>query len=1089
MRAAHLRHRRHLCRLAALVSIGVVASLLVPIASAGAEQEPADLDVTRYGGADRYATSLLIAEAVAAEAGGTLEHVVMVSGRNWTDAVVAAPLAGSLRAAVLATPPDELRADAAAFLERTGVSTVRLIGANSDTAGVGPTVVSGLNRLGITTIRASNSDQYTTAALVARTMGTPGDMGDLGSTAVVASGEVFADALVAGAFAARGRHPVLLTPAHELHDGAAAYLRDQHVEHVVLMGGTAALSADIEASIRALGIDVTRLAGTTRYDTAVKAAELTTGRYGDDCFSTRRAGLARARVPFDSFSAGPLLGRLCAPLLLADPGSVPDDTATYLDRIRQSAAEAGYDSIDVRVFGGDAAVSQAAINQYISGTTGPVNPLGSEGIATDTNAGEAQPRRACIDQLGDEAFSLFGEVRTWGAIWSPDCTKIAYLGLPDDGPGGFFISNVDGTDPVRILEGGVEGPVWSPDGTRFAFARYAGRIHNNDPVKHIFVVNTDGSDLTQLTSGNFLDVSPTWSPDSRRIAFARRNLDAPEAPQNREDRYIAVMDADGKNLTALTRGGTAESSPAWSPDGSAIAYDSDGTMWIMDTDGRNPRHIPVANASRGYSWSPDGTALAYVSREWLNDPDVDGGVVIQNGITIISLDGQSTAHAVTYSGPPVSDTSMGTFTLVRTPQWAPDGRSILFERNTHQGDMWRTYVVPVPDLAILEVATDCRPTGSPYESVGFPRPRGHPSTVGTLRVAVLFMDFPDARAAYSTEEELARGDLATTEEFIESVSYGRLDVEFFPLHRWLRAPSNSEAYSFYDDSIKDAEISEVAVSLASRDVDFGEIDAIVTILPSSHFVGARTVGRVRVGTEDERRIASVVNISPAESRPREWGRYLVPLSLQWFGVPYLGDYGALGAPDSQVERPRLPAGHHWHHLRIGTQGLSASFPSPSTAFYGDFWEPPGWTRWQLDWIRSSQIACVNQPEATVELSPLAGTGEGTVMAAVPAAHNAIIVIESRRRIGYDSLSRAHRDAVAAGLLHPDLVGDRVLVYTVDPTLRGGRRPIKFVTDNGFGYLDRYPFLTVGESVSVAGYTITVVADDGDAHAVSIAKSN
>ena len=49
-------------------------------------------------------------------------------------------------------------------------------------------------------------------------------MGDLGRTAVIASGEVFADALVAGPFAARGIHPVLLTPPSELHADVVAYL-------------------------------------------------------------------------------------------------------------------------------------------------------------------------------------------------------------------------------------------------------------------------------------------------------------------------------------------------------------------------------------------------------------------------------------------------------------------------------------------------------------------------------------------------------------------------------------------------------------------------------------------------------------------------------------------------------------------------------------------------------------------------------------------------------------------------------------------------------------------------------------------------
>ncbi|WP_419921738.1 cell wall-binding repeat-containing protein [Candidatus Poriferisodalis sp.] len=76
----------------------------------------------RDSGSDRYSTSLLIAEAVAADAGGSLEWVVLVSGERWTDAVVAAPVAGALGAPVLMTPPGELRADALEFLNRAGAS-------------------------------------------------------------------------------------------------------------------------------------------------------------------------------------------------------------------------------------------------------------------------------------------------------------------------------------------------------------------------------------------------------------------------------------------------------------------------------------------------------------------------------------------------------------------------------------------------------------------------------------------------------------------------------------------------------------------------------------------------------------------------------------------------------------------------------------------------------------------------------------------------------------------------------------------------------------------------------------------------------
>ena len=84
----------HRCMLTIVLAVAMASAVLVPVVTVGASQRPADLDASRYGGADRYATSLLVAEAVAAHAGGSLDSVVLVSGRNWTDAVGAAPLAG-----------------------------------------------------------------------------------------------------------------------------------------------------------------------------------------------------------------------------------------------------------------------------------------------------------------------------------------------------------------------------------------------------------------------------------------------------------------------------------------------------------------------------------------------------------------------------------------------------------------------------------------------------------------------------------------------------------------------------------------------------------------------------------------------------------------------------------------------------------------------------------------------------------------------------------------------------------------------------------------------------------------------------------
>ena len=58
------------------------------------------------------------------------------------------------------------------------------------------------------------------------------------------------------------------------------------------------------------------------------------------------------------------------------------------------------------------------------------------------------------------------------------------------------------------------------------------------------------------------------------------------------------------------------------------------------------------------------------------------------------------------------------------------------------------------------------------------------------------------------------------------------------------------------------------------------------------------------------------------------------------------------------------------------------------------------------------------------------------------------------------------------------------MYTVDASLPTGELPLKIAGDTGNGQVDDYPVLAVGQSVTVRGYTVTVVADDGDTHTVT-----
>ncbi len=262
-------------------------------------------------------------------------------------------------------------------------------------------VTDDLEHAGFYVERVSGNDQYRTGVAAAQRLGGAGDLARFGPTAIIASGEVFADALVAGPLAARNRIPLLLTPKAGLHPDVAEYLTDAQVKRVVLMGGTAALSAEVQTGIEALGITVDHIAGVTRFETATMFADYA-AQHGGECWAEDQVGLARAFLPFDSFSAAPLLAQLCAPAVLTDPAEIPDTTLEFLNEARR-----GQDRITLRVFGGNAAVSQDSIDTYLN----VIEPT-SDGNYKNRSENSVLPAtdRYFIDH--DEVSSLFPDCPT-----------------------------------------------------------------------------------------------------------------------------------------------------------------------------------------------------------------------------------------------------------------------------------------------------------------------------------------------------------------------------------------------------------------------------------------------------------------------------------------------------------------------------------------------------------------------------------------------------------------------------------------------------------------------------------------------------
>ena len=141
-------------------------------------------------------------------------------------------------------------------------------------------------------------------------------------------------------------------------------------------------------------------------------------------------------------------------------------------------------------------------------------------------------------------------------------------------------------------------------------------------------------------------------------------------------------------------------------------------------------------------------------------------------------------------------------------------------------------------------------------------------------MAVLFLDFPDARARHTTRQEAELG-LPYIKRYLETASYGRIETEFTPLHRWLRAAHSYRSYrrnfSVPGNSANPLDPDAEAVRLADPEFDFTDHDAVMVVLPSSHFGNGLATGSIRTeeGTLARVRINFLSVAGPRQ--PLEWG--------------------------------------------------------------------------------------------------------------------------------------------------------------------------------------------------------------------------
>lgn len=294
-------------------STDVTVTAGVTTALEDAVLEPRYFDVHRIAGADRFETAIQISRHLV-PAGQRAPVVYLTNAFNFPDALAAGPAAIGRGGVILPTRTGALPASIQKRLAELDPVRVVLLGdENAVSAAVATAVRAVLP--GVPVDRLGGSSRYATADLIVRdAFAVTG-----ASTAVIATGRNYPDALAAGAAAGVNDAPVILVDGRSGADGRTlALLRDLGIDEVVIAGGLPSVGAQLEADLRGeLGEDaVVRLAGADRYETAALINDFLLGE-------SDYALLATGTNFADALTGGPLAGALGAPLYLSPQSCIP----------------------------------------------------------------------------------------------------------------------------------------------------------------------------------------------------------------------------------------------------------------------------------------------------------------------------------------------------------------------------------------------------------------------------------------------------------------------------------------------------------------------------------------------------------------------------------------------------------------------------------------------------------------------------------------------------------------------------------------------------------------------------------------------
>ncbi|MGW2422040.1 M6 family metalloprotease domain-containing protein [Streptomyces sp. NPDC001709] len=282
--------------------------------------------------------------------------------------------------------------------------------------------------------------------------------------------------------------------------------------------------------------------------------------------------------------------------------------------------------------------------------------------------------------------------------------------------------------------------------------------------------------------------------------------------------------------------------------------------------------------------------------------------------------------------------------------------------------------------------------------------------IGTKRVLMLFVDFPDAPAAGPTTDYYRQ--LAPAADWMRRDSYGRTGLDITPLDRWIRMPQDSASYGFQRGITFEQHEAYVRQAVAAADpyADFSRYD-LVYIVPAKS--------------------ASAISFSPtylydpttagitADGKRVKWAVTFGQDMWHWgFKVADHETGHTFGLPDLYAF-----TGTDYHRF-VGGWDLMGDIAGAAPQHLG-------WERWKFGWIDDRQVACLpSAGSRTVDLKAVESPG-GTKIAVIRTSDTTAYVAESRRAVGADAKT----------------CSTGVLVYKVDSAAQTGDGPVRIVNGN------------------------------------------